>query len=295
MRVLISGASGLVGSALRSALADDGHTVARIVRGTAAGGDVAWDTSAGTFDRKALEGFDAVIHLAGENIGGGRWTAARKDAIRRSRVDGTKSLARALASLTLPPRVLVAASAIGLYGDRGDEILTESSPPGVGFLADVCREWEAAAAPAAARGIRVVHARFGIILSPAGGALMTMLRPFRLGFGGPLGGGRQWMSWVTLGDVVGALRKVIGDETLTGPVNVTSPAPVRQRVFAKALGRALRRPAFLPTPAFAVRLAFGEMADALLLGSAHVRPARLEAAGYRFAGGEIEAALRSLL
>jgi len=242
-----------------------------------------------------LDGVDAVVHLAGANIAAGRWTPARKAEIRRSRVEGTRSLCEALSRLAHPPTVLVSASAVGYYGNRGTETLTEESPAGTGFLADVCRAWEAAAQPVSQAGIRVVNLRFGMILSPLGGALAKMLLPFKLGAGGRIGSGEQFMSWIALDDAIGAIQYALGEESVRGPVNAVAPAPVSNTDFTRTLARVLRRPALFPLPAFAARLLFGEMADALLLGGARVMPARLQAAGYGFRFPELEGALRHLL
>jgi uncharacterized protein (TIGR01777 family) len=236
-----------------------------------------------------------VVNLAGDNIAAGRWTPEKKARIRDSRVQLTRQLAESLARLTPPPQVLVSASAIGFYGNRGDEVLREESLSGSDFLSSVCRDWEAATRPAAEAGIRVVCLRFGAILSAAGGALAKMLTPFRLGAGGVIGDGRQWMSWIALNDVLGAIRHALAADALRGPVNVVAPQPVTNREFTQMLGRVLGRPAILPLPAFAARLAFGEMADALLLSSQRVEPARLLASGYRFQFTELEGALRHLL
>jgi uncharacterized protein (TIGR01777 family) len=238
---------------------------------------------------------DAVVHLAGESIAAGRWTAAVKERIRRSRVDGTRLLAETLARLERRPRVLVSASAVGYYGDRGDEPLTEESPPGVGFLADVARAWEAAADPARAVGIRVVHPRLGLVLAREGGALPRMALPFRLGLGGVIGSGRQYWSWIALPDAVRVIERALADATLAGPVNAVAPAPATNREFTRALGRVLGRPTLLPFPALGVRLLMGEMGRALLLGSARVLPRRLERAGFRFEHPELEGALRGAL
>jgi uncharacterized protein (TIGR01777 family) len=247
-------------------------------------------------DAGGLEGCDAVVHLAGENVGTGRWTAARKAAIRDSRVNGTRFLCDALAGLARPPKTLVCASAIGYYGDRGADVLTEESPPGAGFLPEVCREWEAASAPAAQKGIGVVALRIGMVLSPKGGALARMLPLFRAGLGGVIGGGRQYVSWVALDDLVGIVLHALQSGELRGPVNAVAPRPVTNREFTKALGDALSRPTPLPVPAFALRLAVGrEMADALLLASARAVPRRLEETGYRFRFPELPAALYHLL
>lgn len=296
MRVLISGASGLVGTALLPALAAEGHETARLVRRGASEDHktVRWDPGRGAIDVPALSGHDAVVHLAGESIIG-RWTEAKKQRIRASRLTGTRVLAEALAKLTRPPKVLVSASAVGYYGNRGEEALTERSAGGRDFLADVCREWEAATAPAAAKGIRVVQLRLGIVLSPRGGALKAMLWPFRWGLGGVVGSGRQYWSWVALDDVVGVILQALTQETLQGPVNVTAPTPVTNREFTTVLGRVLQRPTIFPLPAFAARAVLGEMADALLLSSACVLPKKLQEAGYTFRWPALEAALRHVL
>jgi uncharacterized protein (TIGR01777 family) len=296
MHVVVSGSRGLVGSALVPFLTTGGHRVTRLVRGMAAAPDeTAWDPARGLVDASRLDGVDAVVHLAGENIAAGRWTPARKAEIRRSRVDGTRNLCEVLARLPRPPKVLVSASAIGLYGDRGAEILTEESVPGTGFLTDVCREWEAATGPASRAGIRVVNLRFGMALSPRGGALQKLLLPFRLGMGGRIGDGRQFTSWIALDDAVGAIHHALCEDALHGPVNAVAPNPVSNAEFTRTLARVLRRPTLLPVPAFAARLAFGEMADALLLAGARVMPARLQASGYRFRFPDLESALRHLL
>lgn len=297
MLVAVTGSTGLVGGALAPRLAAGGHRVVRLVRSTTTAllpGEraVSWDPDAGAIDSTGLVGVDAVVHLAGESIASGRWTEARKRRIRASRVGSTRLLAEALARLARPPRVLVAASATGYYGDRGDLVLREDSAPGSGFLAGVCREWEAAAEPAARRGIRVVHLRIGLVLSRDGGALAALLTPFRLGAGGPVGSGAQWWSWITLDDLLGAILHALATEPLAGPVNAVAPNPVTNREFAKTLGRVLRRPALLPLPAFAARLVLGEMAGALLLASARVVPARLQATGYAFREPALEGALR---
>ena len=297
MNILVTGSSGLVGSALVPSLGNDGHAVTRLVRSAPAPGEsaVTWDPDRGQLSTAALEGIDAVVHLAGENIAAGRWTAARKARIRDSRVKGTGLLSETLARLERPPRVLVSASAIGYYGSRGDEVLTEKSHLGTGFLAEVCRDWEEATAPAARRGIRVAILRFGVIFSAHGGALPKMLTPFRLGLGGRIGDGRQYMSWVALDDTIGAIHHALATETLAGPVNVVAPQPVTNAEFTKTLGRVLGRPTVFPMPAFAARLAFGEMADELLLASQRVKPARLLDTHYQFRFPELEGALRHLL
>ena len=296
MNVLLTGSGGLIGSALAPALAADGHQVRRLRRAAAGGPDeTSWNPADGTFAPGALDGIDGVVHLAGESIAGGRWTAARKARIRDSRVDDTRRLAEALAALEQPPRVLVAASAIGFYGDRGDELLDEAASPGIGFLPEVSRAWEAASAPAREAGIRVVHLRIGIVLSPGGGALGQMLLPFRLGAGGVLGSGDQYMSWISIDDVVGIARHALTDDTLGGPVNAVAPRAVTNREFTRTLGAVLRRPTILPAPAFALRIALGEMADALLLASTRVDPAALRATAFEFQHPELEGALRHVL
>jgi uncharacterized protein (TIGR01777 family) len=237
---------------------------------------------------------DAVVHLAGENLVG-RWTAEKKARIRDSRVQGTRLLCDALAQLVNPPKVLLCAAAIGYYGDRGENMVREDSAPGTGFLAEVCQAWEAAAAPVVQRGVRVVHLRLGVVLNPAGGALAQMLPPFRLGMGGVVGSGKQYISWIALDDVLGVMHHALRTETLGGPVNVVAPQPVTNYDFTKMLGKVLGRPTVMPMPAFAARLAFGEMADALLLASTRVVPVRLQASGYTFQYPELEGALRHLL
>ena len=296
MHVAVTGSSGLIGSAVVGFLTTKGHQVARLVRRAPRGsGEVQWDPAEGLRDLSRLEGVDAVVHLAGENIASGRWTPRRKAEIRRSRVEGTRRLCESLARIARPPKALVSASAVGFYGDHRDEILREDSPPGTDFLAEVCREWEAATEPASRAGVRVVQLRFGVILSPAGGALKKMLLPFRLGMGGKIGNGAQFMSWITLDDAVGAVHHVLTTESLVGPVNAVAPTPVTNAEFTRILARVLRRPALAPMPAFAARLAFGEVADALLLASARVVPTRLEGSGYRFRHPELDGALRHLL
>jgi uncharacterized protein (TIGR01777 family) len=297
MNILVSGSSGLVGSALLPFLAREGDTVTRLVRSAPAAGEKAipWDPEKGQLSAAALEGFDAVVHLAGENIASGRWTAARKARIRDSRVKGTGLLGETLARLERPPRVLVSASGVGYYGSRGDEVLTEESSLGTGFLAEVCRDWEGATAPVAQRGIRVAIVRFGVIFSAHGGALPKMLMPFRLGAGGRVGDGRQYLSWVTLDDVIGAIHHALTTEALQGPVNVVAPQPVTNAEFTKTAGRVLRRPTLFPLPAFAARLMFGEMADELLLASQRARPVRLLDTHYAFRFPDLEGALGHLL
>lgn len=304
MRVLVTGAGGLIGGALVPALAQRGHAVTRLVRRPrAAAGGRAGDAAALAWDLArepaAPEGlprgaFEAVVHLAGEPIAQ-RWTRDARRRIVDSRVRATDTLSRALAALARPPAVLVSASAMGWYGDRGDEQLDEGSAAGSGFLAGVTRDWEHATSPARDAGIRVVNPRFGIVLSPDGGALAPLLPMFRLGLGGPIGSGRTWWSWIALHDVVEVLLRMLLDERLAGPVNVTSPEAVRNAEFARALGHALHRPAWLPVPAFALRLAFGDMARETLLASARVRPARLLAIGHTFRTPALPVALAAVL
>ena len=295
LRIAVSGASGLIGRALCAFLSTGGHQVVRLVRGRVSLADeIAWDPERGMVAPHALSGVDAVVHLAGENVGA-RWTAAKKRAIRDSRVAGTRTLAEALARLPVPPRVFVSASAIGWYGDRGDELVDESSAPGDGFLAEVCRAWEEAAEPATRAGVRVVHPRIGVVLTPAGGALARMLPAFRLGVGGPIGDGAQAVSWIALDDVVYALHRALVDERLRGPVNLTAPAPVSQRELAHAIGRVLGRPSSLPLPRAAVGALFGQMGREVLLAGAWVRPTRLDDIGFRFRWDTIDAALAALL
>lgn len=297
MKILVTGSTGLIGSALAQHLSGESHTVIRLLRARARPGEkgILWDIQTGTLDPEPLEAFDAVVHLAGENIASGRWTLTRKAMIRDSRVKGTRLLSETLGRLTQPPKVLVCASAMGFYGDRGDEILNEDSSGGTGFLPDLCREWEAASEPAAAKGIRVVKLRIGIVLSAEGGALKQMLVPFKLGVGGRLGNGKQYMSWIALDDLVGVIEHALTRDTLQGPVNTATPHPVTNLEFTKTLGRVLHRPTLFPVPAFAARLLFGEMGDALLLSSARLEPARLAASGFVFRYPLLEDALRNLL
>ena len=300
MKILVSGSTGLVGSALLPVLRSAGHEVIRLVRSSSAPsgpGDstVQWSPETGELDGSRLEGIEAVVHLAGENIAARRWSAAQKARIRDSRVQGTALLSDRLANLAQPPATLVAASAIGYYGDRGDELLNEDSSSGNDFLSEVCRQWEAASQPAAEKGIRVVRLRLGIVLSPRGGALAKMLLPFKLGAGGKIGAGQQYMSWIALDDAVGALCHALTDSNLSGPVNAVAPNPATNLEFTKTLGRVLSRPTLFPMPALAARIAFGEMAEALLLAGTRVEPRRLAGSGYSFQYPRLEAALRHLL
>ena len=297
MKILVSGSHGLVGKALIRSLTDDSHEVVRLVRRERIFGDpeVEWHPNQGRIDAQHLEGFDAVVHLAGENIASGRWTSEKKRTIRESRVKGTTLLSESLARLSRPPSVFLSASAIGYYGDRGDEPLTEESMSGEGFLADVCVEWEKATQRAAEKGIRTVCTRFGIILDAKEGALAKMLFPFRMGIGGRIGDGKQWMSWIALDDVVNGLKFLIEDKATRGPVNFVAPNPVTNAEFTKTLGQVLSRPTLFPVPAFAARLALGEMADALLLASQKVEPNVLEERGFPFYWPTLEPALRHLL
>jgi uncharacterized protein (TIGR01777 family) len=297
LRVAVTGATGLLGSALVPFLTTGGHEVIPVSRRRSLPGAIHWDPAAGVIDYAGLEGMDAVVHLAGEPVGT-RWTAHRKRRIRDSRVEGTMLLAEALASLRQPPRVLVSASAMGIYGDRGDEVLTEEGlpeGPPTDFFVEFGRDWEGAADPAVAAGIRVVNPRFGLVLTPAGGALARMLRPFLLGAGGPLGSGRQWVSWISIDDALGVIHHALFTDELIGPVNTVSPEPVTSRTFAATLGRVLKRPAVLPAPAPALKLLFGEMADTALLSSQRLSAARLLASGYAFRHPTLEIALRHLL
>jgi hypothetical protein len=294
-KVLVSGSSGLLGSALLRSLAGDGYQITRLVHGTeSSAGRIAWDPSQ-PLAPESVSGFDVVIHLAGESIAS-RWTASKKKAIRDTRVLGTRHLAEAVARASSPPQVLISASAIGYYGDRGDEILREDSPSGTaGFLPEVCREWEAAAQPAVSAGIRTAHLRTGIVLSADGGALKQMLPPFRMGLGGRIGSGLQWMSWIDLHDEIGAIRHILTNESLRGPVNLVSPNPVTNADFTRTLASALSRPAIFPMPAFAARLVFGQMGEELLLGSQRVKPEKLVASGYVFQQPDLKTALHSIL
>ncbi len=293
--IAVSGASGFIGGALAVSLRAQGANVKRMVRSTArdAQADIVWNPAA-PLDPAALEGLDAVVHLAGESIAG-LWTAGKKARIRDSRVQGTRHLATALAQCGKRPRVLVCASAIGFYGNRGDEVLREDSPSGSGFLAEVCREWEAAAQPARDAGIRVVHLRFGMVASPTGRALKQMLPPFKMGVAGRLGSGRQYMSWISLDDAVGAVQHALTNDSLAGPVNAVAPDSITNAEFTKTLGAVLHRPTIFPAPEFVLRILLGEMGEELLLCSQRVEPARLLASGYKFKHPELKAALEEML
>ena len=297
MKIVVSGASGLIGSALVPALLERGDQVRRLVRKQKrlAADEIAWDPAAGVIDAAALEGHDAVVHLAGESVAGGRWTAKRKAEIRNSRVQGTQLLAETLAGLGRPPRVLSSASAIGFYGHRGTQVLEEDAASGGGFLAEVCREWESSTDAAARAGIRIAHLRMGVVLSAEAGARAAVLPIFRLGAGGVVGDGGQYVSWIALDDAVGAIQHVLRRDAVSGPVNVVAPNPVTNREYTKTLGRVLSRPTVIPLPAFAARLMFGEMADELLLSSTRVSPQQLLASGYEFAFPRLDGALRHLL
>jgi uncharacterized protein len=296
MKILIGGSHGLVGTALIKSLEAAGHEVFRLVRyAPHSKTEVEWSPDRYSIALARIEGFDAVVNLAGESIAEGRWTDEKKRRIRESRVKGTKLLGDALANLTVPPRTFICASAIGYYGNRGDEILTEASPPGNDFLANVCAEWEQATAFATAKGIRVVNTRFGIILDAEGGALKKMLPPFRMGAGGRIGSGKQWMSWIALHDVIGALNFALTNDSLRGPVNFVAPNPVTNAEFTKTLGSVLSRPTLFPIPAFAIKLMFGEMGEALLLGGQRVAPKLLTAEGYEFRYSRLGKALSHIL
>ena len=296
MKIIVSGASGLVGSALVPHLERAGHDVMRLVRtgSQVGGGEIAWDPANHRLDPSAISGADAVVNLNGRSIADGRWNSEVKAVLRTSRVDSTQTIVEAIAAAEVPPRVLVNASAVGFYGDRGDEVLDETSSGGKDFLAELCREWENAAVAAASDRTRVATVRLGMVVAD-GGALDRMLLPFKLGFGGPIGSGRQFWPWIGLDDVVGSIEFLINKEQISGPVNLVAPHETRCKEFTRTLGSVLRRPAFMPAPAFAVRAALGEMADALLLASQRVRPKALEDAGYAFQTPELEDAIRTAL
>lgn len=296
MKILIGGSHGLVGTALIQSLEAQGHDIFRLVRrAPTSKTEVEWSPDRYSIALARIEGFDAVINLAGESIAEGRWTDDKKRRIRESRVKGTKLLGDALANLTVPPKTFVCASAIGYYGNRGDELLTETSAAGDNFLAKVCAEWEEATALATEKGIRVVNARFGVILDTNGGALKKMLPPFRMGVGGKIGSGRQWMSWIALDDVIGGIQFALANDSMKGPVNFVAPVPVTNAEFTKTLGKVLSRPTIFPIPAFAIKLLFGEMGEALLLGGQRVAPERLVAERFEFSYPQLERALVHIL
>jgi hypothetical protein len=306
MRVAVTGASGFLGSAVVDALRADGHHAQRLVRRTPSAADeVRWDPATGTVDLDALTGVEAVVHLAGAGVGDQRWTPGYKAEILDSRVDGTRTVATACASLSPAPRVLLSSSAVGYYGDTGENAVDESAPSGSGFLAEVTRAWEEHTKPAEAAGVRVVHTRTGVVHGHGGGTLggtvhafgvpISLLTLFKAGLAGPLGSGRQWVSWLSLTDYVAAVRFLLVADDMTGPVNVTAPQPVRNKQWARAIGRALRRPTVLPVPGFALRAAIGEFADEAVLVSQRVLPRRLEAAGFTFAHPDIDSAIRAEL
>jgi uncharacterized protein (TIGR01777 family) len=293
-RILVSGVSGPIGASLLPSLKTRGYEVTRLVRGAVTGeGQISWNP-AKSISPHAVTGFDAVVHLAGESIVG-RWTDEKKRKIRDSRVAGTAALAQALAQAKDKPQVFVCSSAIGYYGDRGHEVLNEQSSPGSGLLPDVCREWEAATKAAADAGIRTVQMRTGVVLSPKGGALGKMLTPFKMGVGGRIGNGRQWMSWIDVQDMVGAIHHILKSDLLQGPVNMVAPRPVTNAEFTRTLASVLSRPAIFPLPAFVVKLVFGEMGETVLLGSQRVEPAQLVASGYPFRFSDLRASLENIL
>ena len=297
MRVAVTGSHGLIGSELVAELSRQGHQVTRLVRSRPGPGEAAWDPAAGTIEADKLEGHDAVVHLAGVGIGDHRWTVEHKRAALDSRVLGTGLLARTLAALSSPPAVLASGSAVGFYGyESGDEVLTEATPRGEGFLAHLVAAWEEAAAPAAAAGIRVLNVRSGVVLTGKGGALKKQLLPFTLGIAGRLGRGRQWLSWISLEDEVAAIIHLLGADDVHGPVNVTSPEPVTNAEFTATLARVLRRPAFMPVPTLALNALFGrEMVKEMMLGGQRVLPEKLESSGFTFAHPQLEEALRHTL
>src|SRR5438105_3930460 len=292
MKIALAGESGLVGTALIPALESQGHEVTRLVRTAPRVGEIEWHPNKDEVSAASLDGFNIIINFAGENIAGGRWTDEQKRKIRDSRVNGTHLLSEAIAKMTAKPSVFICASATGIYGDRDDETLDEQSESGGGFLAGVCREWEKATEPASKAGIRVVNLRFGPIMAREGGMLAKLLTPFKMGVGGKVGSGRQYVSWIAIDDAVSAIKLAIHNESLRGPVNVVSPHPVTNEEFTKALGHVLNRPTALAIPAFAARLTFGEMADEMLLVSQRVMPKKLIAAGYQFQYPELQSALR---
>ncbi|MCZ6688833.1 MAG: TIGR01777 family oxidoreductase [Planctomycetota bacterium] len=297
MKVLVSGSTGFLGSALVEFLKEADHKVIRLVRTEPDEGkdEIGWDPAAGRLDKASVEGMDAVVHLSGENLAAGRWTAESKERIRESRIRSTRLLSETLAGLEKPPGVLLTGSAVGYYGDRGEEILREDSGPGKGFLAELGVDWEKATGPAKDKGIRVVPIRTGVVLDPAGGAMAKMLLPFKLGVGGRIGPGTQYMSWISLPDWVAAIQHILLNDKIEGPVNLVAPNPVTNLEFTKAFGKAIFRPTIFPMPAFVARLAFGEMADEALLASTRVEPGRLLDSGFEFQHPQVDAALRAVL
>lgn len=295
MRVIVSGGSGLIGTALIRELGAAGHDLTQLVRDRPVDGRIVWNPLEGRLDASAINGADVLVHLSGEGVASGRWTAAKKQSIRDSRVKSTKLLADTIRRVENPPATWLCASAIGYYGNRGDDWIEEDSAPGTGFLADVCREWEEAAASAADAGVRVVNLRFAVVLSPDGGAFRQMMTAFKLGAGGVIGSGKQYISWITLEDAVRAVLHVLENPFVSGPVNLSSPNPVTNRELTKALGRALRRPTILPLPAALARLVFGEMADEMFLASTRVRPRKLVESGFSFNQPNLDAALHAML
>ena len=302
MRILISGSTGFLGTALIESLEREGHSIVRLARPGAgskqsdspASQTILWDPVGGAFDAAGAEGADALVHLAGASIAEGRWNDSRKNLLRTSRIDATRHLMGALSRLQRPPQVIVASSAVGYYGNRGDELLTETSGPGNDFLSKLCQGWEAETARGAEFGARVVMLRFGIVLDAHGGALPRMALPFKLGAGGELGSGRQWMSWLTLAEAVGMIRFALTNSALTGPTNAVTPNPLQNAEFTRILAKTLHRPALFPAPGFALRIMLGEMADALLLASQRVEPSKLEQAGYPFTEPELAPALAAI-
>jgi len=292
MKIAIAGASGLIGSAFINSVEEDGAEVTRLVRSSPKAGEIEWHPNQDAIEPGKLQGFEAIVSLAGENVAEGRWTDEKKKKIHDSRVHGTHLISEAIAKLEPKPRVFLCASATGIYGDRPDETLTEQSDSGGGFLAGVCREWEKATEPASQAGVRVVNLRFGPVLAAHGGMMEKMLTPFKMGLGGKIGSGKQYISWVSINDVVGAMRFALKEETIRGPLNVVSPNPVTNEEFTKALGEALSRPTMMAVPAFAARLAFGEMADEMLLSSQRVMPKKLKDAGFQFEYPNLEDAFR---
>ena len=297
MKILLSGSSGLIGSMLTTFLESKNHQIIKLVRKDTDvhEDEIAWDLHKGIVNLKKMENLDAVIHLAGENVSNGRWTEEKKKSILDSRVMGTLVLCRAIASLKNPPKVLISASAIGYYGSRGDEILTEESSQGAGFLADLCEQWEAATLPAREKGIRVVTLRLGMVLTPKGGALKKMLIPFKLGLGGIIGSGKQYVSWIAMDDLLRMIEYTLQKESIQGPVNAVSPHPVTNQELTKTLGQLLHRPTIMWIPEFAARIAFGEMADELLLNSLRVLPKKVTDAGFQYAAASLKCALEGLL